>query len=522
MLSNLFSRSYFDHTQLSLLVVASAFFLISLYFQSRSKANLAVIFLILTAICVFSFAALLDPFLNLWDERFHALVAKNLINHPLMPTLYDNPIVNMDYDRWDRFHIWLHKQPLFLWQIALSFKLFGISEFSLRIPNVVLGAVFVLICYRSGKLLVNQRVGYISGVLVISTIYILELIGGRQELDLNDFSFMVYISLSIWSFIEYYFSNNKIWLFFIGLFSGFAILCKWLVGLLIYFGWFILKIQNKKFKFYENKDLFLSLFITFLVAAPWQILTFLWYPTEAFIAYKFNVLHFSIPLEGHTGNFFYQFDMFNIIYGALASFLILPSFYFMRKNVRDDQLFYSLLGMVIVVYLFFSFTATKMPSFTIIVFMIIVIAFASLVNNLIEFINKNVRKELLKRINFSVLIILLVLLRFDIEYLQEKHTTWKNENTYTQMLTYNREIFKSLRLPINTVLFNVKGRHYIEAMFYTGLPAYNIIPSVVQYKDLKSKGWRIAIFKSPNIELPIYLKDDSKVIIIDKELKGYE
>lgn len=182
-------KTYFDSLQITLLLVAGIAFLASLFFQVRKRENLAIALLVLTGILVFSFSALLDPFLNMWDERFHALVAKNLMNHPLLPTLYDYPIVNMAYDRWDRYHIWLHKQPLFLWQISLSFMIFGVSEFSLRIRDIILGAILIFITYRSGKLLINQRVGYLAGVLIISTFYILELISGRQELSIMIFHF---------------------------------------------------------------------------------------------------------------------------------------------------------------------------------------------------------------------------------------------------------------------------------------------------------------------------------------------
>ena len=136
-----FLKPYFNNTQITLLLFGSLFFLLSIIMHLKNKERFTILFLGLTAVCIFSFSALLDPFLNLWDERFHALVAKNLMHHPLMPTLYDDTVVSMDYDRWDRYHIWLHKQPLFLWQIALSFKLFGISEFTLRLPNVVLGTI---------------------------------------------------------------------------------------------------------------------------------------------------------------------------------------------------------------------------------------------------------------------------------------------------------------------------------------------------------------------------------------------
>lgn len=516
-----FTTTYFDNTQVALLLLAGFFFIISLFFQTTNRGNLSIVFLGLTATCIFSFSALLDPFLNIWDERFHALVAKNMMNHPLMPTLYDDPVVNMAYDRWDRNHIWLHKQPLFLWQIALSFKIFGVSEFALRLPNIMLGTILVLVAYRSGKLLINQRVGYISGILIISTIYILELIAGRQAVDHNDFTFLVYISLSMWSFIEYRYTKKKTWIYLVGLFSGMAILCKWLVGLLVYFGWFIFRVLQRKIRLSENKDFLLSLLVALIIATPWQILTFIWYPTEAAIAYNYNALHFTVPLDGHDGDFWYHFNMVNTIYGAIASLLIIPSFYAMFKRCNDRKLFFSLLGMALVTFFFFSLAGTKMPSFTTVVAMIVLIAFASLFDSLLDYLEKNIKIKWVNTLIFCSSVLIIVLLRFDVEHLQEKHTLWKENNHYTRWLTHNRGVFKSLDLPGNTVLFNVKGRHYIEGMFYTGLPAYNFIPTLEQYQDMKAKGRKIGIFKTLNIAIPDYLKNDSTVIIINKELKGY-
>jgi 4-amino-4-deoxy-L-arabinose transferase len=510
----------FSDTQVVILVLAAITFLSSLYFHIKGKEILSVVFLILTALLVFSFAALLDPFLNLWDERFHALVGKNLMKHPLMPTLYDDPVVNMAYDRWDRYHIWIHKQPLFLWQIALSFKLFGISEFSLRIPDIILGTVLVFAGYRSGRLLVNTRVGYLTGILILSTSYFVELAAGRQELDHNDFSFLVYISLSLWSWIEYQQTKKRYWVFFIGAFSGFAILCKWIVGLLVYLGWCIMNLQHKKFKPAQYVDLLIALFITLLIALPWQILTFVWYPAEAIQAYRFNVLHFNTPLDGHVGTFWYHFEKFSFIYGTLASFIIIPSFYVLYKNCKNKKLVVALLIMIAAVYLFFSFAATRMPSFTTVVSMIILIAFAALFNYLVEFINQFIKWSWLRNIIFAGLVVLIVIIRFDMESLREKHTMANSGNSYTRDLIHNKEVFKSLNLPGNAVLFNVKGRFYIEAMFYTGLPAYNFIPTIEQYHDIQSKGRCIAIIKTSNPSLPVYLASDPTVIIINKEIAG--
>ncbi|MBP7399885.1 MAG: hypothetical protein KA954_09890, partial [Chitinophagales bacterium] len=65
------------------------------------------------------------PYLHDWDERFHALVAKNMMTHPFTPMLRANPVLPYDETSWTDGHIWLHKQPLFLWQMALSMKIFG-------------------------------------------------------------------------------------------------------------------------------------------------------------------------------------------------------------------------------------------------------------------------------------------------------------------------------------------------------------------------------------------------------------
>jgi 4-amino-4-deoxy-L-arabinose transferase-like glycosyltransferase len=514
--------SHFNSIQNGLLLSAFSFFILSLVFQIQGKEKFSLPFLIITGLCVYSFAASLDPYLNIWDERFHALVAKNMMNHPYKPTLYDDPVINMAYDRWDRYSVWLHKQPLFLWQIALSFKIFGVSEFTLRIPNIVLGTVLIFAIYRTGKLLVNKNVGYLSGLFLMSTYYIFDLISGRQAVDHNDFTFLAYISLSLWAFVEYYYSGKKRWILLIGLFAGMAILCKWLVGLLVYLGWFVLKIQQKKYRISEYKDLLLSLAITCVLAAPWQVYTFIAFPSEATQAYRFNMLHVSKALDGHSGTVWYYFENFATNYGQLASFFVIPGFIVFYKNIRDKKLYFSLLAMVLAVYLFFTLAATKMLSFPTVVSMIILIALACLFDFLITLFKKITKGKSILGVAVTVTFVLLIFLRFDINIFREEHMVKDVENSYSQMLIHNKEVFKSLELPKKAVLFNVKGRHYVEAMFYTGIPAYNFVPSKGQFLAAKEKGRTFAIFKPADMELPEYLKNDSTIIFIDNKLAGYD
>ena len=509
--------TYFSSTQVNLLFAGFIALIFSTYFHVKEKEILCVVFLIIAATLIFCFSASLDPFLNLWDERYHALVGKNLMNHMLTPTLYDDPVVDTDYSNWGESHIWLHKQPLFLWQIALSFKLFGISEFSLRLPSIILGVIVVLICYRCGKLLVSKRVGFIASILFMSNIYITELISGRQMSDHNDLAFLAYVSLTIWSFIEYYYSKNKFWIYLTGIFAGMAILTKWLVGLLVYFGWLVLRLQQRKFKFSANKDLILSVLVALLISVPWQIFTFITYPEIAKKEFEFNAMHFSTAVEGHQGPFWYHFNIFNSIYGSIASFLIIPALYFLYKKIRDKNLYFSLLSMVLIVYLFFSLAATKMPSFTTIIAVIIFIAFAALCDMIIENISKRISLKWIKNIIWVISILIIPCFMYNVELLQENHTTWKKNNLYTVGLIHNKNVFLSLELPENSVLFNSKG-HFIEAMFYTGFPAYSIIPSKKLYIDMKKKKRTVAIFIDKNTILPDYLDQDTSVIKIEQEI----
>src|SRR5436309_1269279 len=88
-----------------------------------------------------------DLFLHPWDERYHALVAKHLAAHPLLPTLYDRALLPYDYRNWRANGVWLHKPPLALWLMAASLRLCGVNDWTLRLPSVLLSTLAILLTY---------------------------------------------------------------------------------------------------------------------------------------------------------------------------------------------------------------------------------------------------------------------------------------------------------------------------------------------------------------------------------------
>ncbi len=515
-------NTYFNVTQSSLLMAGGICMATGIFLHVRDKEQPAVLCLLIAALLVNLFAATLDPFLNLWDERFHALVAKNMMAHPLRPTLYDDPAVMMAYDRWDRYTIWLHKQPLFLWQIALSYKIFGVSELSTRIPSAILGAVVVFAGYRCGKLMAGHRTGFITSLLMTTSLYFFELIAGRQEVDHNDVSFVVYVSLSIWALIEYNHSRRRGWIMLIGLFSGMAILCKWLAGLLVYLGWSVLILQEVKSRYREFLLMLMALLVTAVVVLPWQVLTLVWYPAEAKMALEMNSRHFFESIDGHRGDLWFHFRQIKTLYGKLTPYLMIPAWIALYFRMKDRKLYLPVLTMVIMVYLFFSLATTKMPSFTLPASLLVFIALASLLDTLLDLLNRiKMPVSLFKGLIFIALLAIVVV-RFNVRTIINKHAPGIKDNIYTQWLTHNREVFLDLELPPGAVLFNVKGRHYIEAMFYTGCPAYNFIPDREQYEEMKNKGRTVTVFQPPGTDLPDYLQEDKDVLILTQEIKGWE
>jgi len=99
------------------------------------------------------------------DECCHALVAKNLLKHPLKPTLIDIPYLPTFTFDWGANHVWLHKPILGLWQIAGSYWLFGVNTWALRFPSVLISAAAVWLTYLIGKELLSRQAGLIAATV---------------------------------------------------------------------------------------------------------------------------------------------------------------------------------------------------------------------------------------------------------------------------------------------------------------------------------------------------------------------
>lgn len=521
------------------LSLAAASFI--LYYFKKDRWSLLL--LTMGGFCLYLFGAMTDPFLNFWDERFHALVAKNCMETPFMPRLYPElPMAEFDPLVWSHAYIWMHKQPLFTWQIALCFKLFGVSEFTLRLPSAIMATLMIPLCYRIGKLFVDRRLGFYTALSATFSWFLLDLVSGHGTSDHNNVCFVFYVTASVWSWMEYVRSGRRWgWAVATGVLSGCAILTKWLTGLLVFLVWGVYLLSKYRFHLKEWKipQFIVALAVTVAVALPWQLFTMKAYPEVARYEMKYNAAHFNVALEGHSQapDFYLQTLPFIYIgdkdydeitskaidYTPLRIFHILiilagTVLLVLYSKIWEKRI--PLIVTILFVYLFFSMAVVKLPAYP---FCICVAGFMSL-GMIGYFLEEIIQKFLKNRIvSFAVwfpLIAVIALYQFNFTWYKQHHISryvwWRSS------VIENVQDYKNLQkiLPKKTILFNVCAaddwKNYctpVEAMFYSGAICYSFTPTEEQLQMLKSQGYHIAVLT--HLPVPDYMLADDEVQKID-------
>ncbi len=506
-----FSNNYF--------ILSLVFLLLSFISFQLQKTRLALVLLFFCSLISGIFIAALDPFINLWDEQFHALVAKNLLSHPLKLTLIEEPLFNTGSLHWSNSQIWLHKQPLFLWQIALSFKLFGANEFGLRLPSVLMHAIMIFFIFRTAEIFASKKIGYYSALLFTCAYFPLEYLTGFYPTDHNDISFYFYAFASLWALAEYYQTKKTSYILLIGVFSGAAILCKWLIGLLVYAVWFILAYTNRNQQPFlkEFSKLLLSFFVCAVLFLPWQIYSYLCYPKEYITEMAFNSRHISEPLEGHGGNYFFYYDALYEQFGE--GFIIPPlilvcfvGFVFCLKN-KDHKLI--LISSSVIFYTFFTFVQTKMYGYVLVIFPFFIMGLAYALNFMIDKITMKLTKKNIKEVIAATIILLSLFFLFNAGKIYKHHSNLEAGRYKSRLIdTREKQFFIALKQQAGAkkcLVFNCNTsfKSYILSIFYTGYPSFDFILNSGQIAQAKKSGYQLVAID--NGKLPAAVTDDNSI-----------
>lgn len=463
-------------------------YILSWYYVRKNNYRNALIFLVLSGLILRIYCAS-DFFLHNWDERYHALVAKNFMKHPLLPTLYDNPILPYDYKNWIANHIWVHKPPLTMWFMAASMKIFGINEFALRLPSIIISTLGILLTYAIARYFFDNKIGYISAFFFSVNGLIIELTGGRVATDHIDVFLMFFIILSIWLAIIYSKKKKNIFIIFAGISTGFALLSKEYPALItIPIIYLILK-DNENF---NNREIIKSIFIfsiTFLsIFLPWKIYIHLRFPIESQYESMRNFLHFTQTLEISPQPWYFFIKQIRINYGEL---IYIPILWFLWK-FKKDILNYKSLALAVWIFvpiIIFSFAKSKMQAYILFISPALFIITAEFM----QFLKYSALRNKYKILSY---ILLFLFISLPIRYMIERTKLFYN---YDKKPAWVKEIKKLNNINVNNaVLFNYDKP--IEAMFYTNFIVYSEIPDTVIIKNLIDKNFYIIINDNGKID----------------------
>lgn len=444
--------------------------LVTAAFRVRRRPRLAGALLALTGMTL-ALAMSADDFLHAWDERYHALVARHLSLHPLLPTLYESHPLPMPQD-WLHALVWLHKPPLPLWLMAASLRTLGVSELAVRLPSVALHAACVYATARIGARLLDEQSGLVAAFLVAVNGQLLDLASGRKATDHVDSLLVSFSCLAIWAALAQTDAESRRAprAALAGALAGLAVLSKWLVGLLPFAVWFAASWGRRDRRLV--RDLAIGLLACAAVAGPWELYTRHAFPGAVAVESAHRWQHVVLPLDGHIGTPLFQLVEVPRVFGELSP-LALIWFAWRRRGTSAHA---PLLVWFALPYAFFAFVATKMAGYVMPAAPAILLVVGAAV------------VELWRKRRPAAFALAALLVALPVRYTLER---WKPLRRFDEERAVARSVRRFVEEEGGGRVLVVGSRYPIESMFYGDVIAIEDVPPETILRPAREEGWRV-------------------------------
>jgi len=213
------------------------------------------------------------------------------------------------------------KPPLFIWLLAISFKLFGVSDFAAKLPGVILGWATILLIYFLVKELFRDEtdedrrsIGALAMFSLATTQYFLK----YASHAMTDVPFTFFFILAIYFYLRGL--RNKFFLLASGVAAGCAMMIR---SPMVFFPLVIIGlhiIYLRRFKTFVSPAFFGLLFLAFVIPAGWYLIEYQAFGETFFNRHFFNFLaHSSATVERTAGQRFLWY--FEYIFLVLRLYL---------------------------------------------------------------------------------------------------------------------------------------------------------------------------------------------------------
>ena len=473
----------FDSASTLTIAIAAGCLAIAAIWKARVTWRLALV--VVAALAVRGDAARQES-IHAWDERFHAVVAKHLISHPLKPTLYDRPLAADPRAHWTDAHVWLHKPPLALWMMAASMAAFGVNALAMRLPSLLVSTLAVVLTFAIGRRLFSDRVGLLAAGFHAVNALLVNLASGRRVADHVDTALITGVELAIYLSLT---AGARVppWrAVFAGIAVGAAVLAKSFpalaaVPVALVFWWATTSLPAA-----AMRGAWLAIGAAG-TAGPWLIYARIVFPIESAHEQDYVLRHITTVMENHGGTWWSYFAGLPRMYGELV---IVPIIWFAVRATLDANkrpAVAATLTWFLVPYVVFSLMATKLPAF---------VATAAPALFLMQAVFWCHLRDRLRTIRgwtrgFAILLLALLALLPARQLLEPTGPLEIRDRfpSWTREMMGLRE-----RLGVeDAVIFNMPRA--IEVMFYSPYVAYTRMPVDDEVRMLKSRGIPVVVFE---------------------------
>jgi 4-amino-4-deoxy-L-arabinose transferase-like glycosyltransferase len=285
-------------------------------------------------------------------DAAHAEAAREMVERGDYVTLHINGVR------------YLEKAPLLYWATALSYKVFGFTEFATRLPLAIGAMLLVAAVYYFGRWMGGARAGLYSG-LAVSTglgVYLF------TRILIPEVILAFFITVAFYFFLRVYFDEiDARWAYVFYACMAAAVLTKGLIGVVFPCGvLFLFVLLTGGWRRLPKMRVVTGVLLFLVIAAPWHLLAirrndkFFWFyfVNEHFLRYlgkRYPVDYDTVPLA--------SFWLLHLVWLFPFSVFLPLAFkrvrHMFRASERENQLRMFAWLWVLVVIGFFSFSTRQ-------------------------------------------------------------------------------------------------------------------------------------------------------------------
>lgn len=439
---------------------------------------------------------------DIWDidEGMHAAIAQTMV----LSGDWVTPVFNGE--------AFFDKPALFNWLNAISFLIFGFTEFAARLPAALSGLGCVILTWQLGRKVYGEWTGFLSGVILATSLEFMIL----SRVVQYDIPFTFFTLLAMFFFASGVADEKKRRVYFLSFYAaaGLAVLTKGPLGLFLpsmVIGIYLL--MTRQLRLLREMQILPGTVIFLAIVTPWFLL--MERANDGYLNYFIVKQHFGNFFGGeglmkprHPEPFYYYMPV--LLAGLLPWSAMLPqsiarAWGVDRNHANGLPLF--LIIWIISMFVFFSAATSKLATYVLPIFPAAALLMGRYIAEFIETPTERARRGLIIGVTCWLVPIALVA-AYAIAY--DPWTNWQHRGGVRWI---EFELFITIfTLLLGSILLFLLLRRYAAAFWSfaitTPILAVHlitvVIPDVNPYKGAKEIGLQIDYLLGDSQKIPMY------------------